>query len=74
MWPYGNIYNFRRWLDKPFFGGGLKSISEIALQCGFSDVYSFSHSFKKHKNIVAKEKTKIRGIARQRKGVSRETN
>ena len=25
-----------------------KSISDIALQCGFCDVYSFSHCFKKH--------------------------
>ena len=25
-----------------------KSISEIAMQCGFCDIYSFSHCFKKH--------------------------
>jgi len=28
-----------------------KSISEIALSCGFSDVYSFSHCFKRHFGI-----------------------
>ena len=31
------------------------NISDIALQCGFSDVYSFSHSFKKHKGISPSE-------------------
>ena len=28
-----------------------KNISDIALQCGFCDVYSFSHCFKKHTGI-----------------------
>ena len=28
-----------------------KSISDIALQCGFADIYSFSHSFKKHNRM-----------------------
>ena len=32
-----------------------KSISEIAIQCGFSDVYSFSHSFKKHNGMSPSE-------------------
>ena len=32
-----------------------KSISDIALQCGFSDVYSFSHSFKKHNGMSPSE-------------------
>ena len=32
-----------------------KSISDIALQCGFSDVYSFSHSFKKHNEVTPTE-------------------
>ena len=32
-----------------------KSISDIALQCGFSDVYSFSHSFKKHNEVSPTE-------------------
>ncbi len=37
-----------------------KSISDIALQCGFSDIYSFSHSFKKHMGISPSEyKSKV---------------
>ena len=31
-----------------------KSISEIAVHCGFSDVYSFSHCFKGHFGISPK--------------------
>lgn len=32
-----------------------KSISDIALQCGFADIYSFSHSFKNHNGISPME-------------------
>ncbi|MBQ4518347.1 MAG: helix-turn-helix transcriptional regulator [Clostridia bacterium] len=32
-----------------------KKISEIALQCGFCDIYSFSHCFKKHTGISPTE-------------------
>ena len=35
-----------------------KSISDIALQCGFCDVYSFSHCFKKH---IGASPTEYRG-------------
>ena len=32
-----------------------KNVSDIALQCGFCDVYSFSHCFKKHMGISPTE-------------------
>lgn len=32
-----------------------KNISDIALQCGFCDIYSFSHCFKKHTGMSPRE-------------------
>lgn len=39
-----------------------KSISDIAFQCGFSDVYSFSHCFKKNYGVSPTNYRKIRLI------------
>ena len=49
--PYAFLQEFRITKAEILLTNTQKSISEIAFQCGFSDVYSFSHSFKNHKNI-----------------------
>ncbi len=36
-----------------------KSVSDIAMQCGFCDVYSFSHCFKKHMGVSPAEYKKL---------------
>lgn len=49
--PYAFLQEFRINKSQILLKNTQKSISEIAIQCGFSDVYSFSHSFKKHTGI-----------------------
>ncbi|MEE1280533.1 MAG: AraC family transcriptional regulator [Oscillospiraceae bacterium] len=49
--PYLFLQEFRINKAEILLLNTTKSISDIALQCGFSDVYSFSHSFKKHIGI-----------------------
>lgn len=44
--PYAFLQEFRLNKAQILLKHTQKSISEIAIQCGFSDVYSFSHSFK----------------------------
>ena len=46
--PYAFLQQFRIDRAEILLSNTAKSIADIALQCGFSDVYSFSHSFKKH--------------------------
>ena len=49
--PYVYLQEFRINKAKILLANTSKSISDIALQCGFSDVYSFSHCFKKHTGV-----------------------
>ena len=58
--PYAFLQEFR--IDKAeiLLLNTSKSISDIALQCGFSDVYSFSHCFKKHRKMSPRDyRTKV---------------
>ncbi len=52
--PYQYLQNFRINKAKILLTNTSKSVSEIALQCGFSDVYSFSHCFKSHTGVSPK--------------------
>ena len=49
--PYAFLQQFRIDRAEILLSNTGKSIADIALQCGFSDVYSFSHSFKKHTGL-----------------------
>ncbi len=49
--PYVFLQEFRIKEAEILLLNTSKSVSDIALYCGFSDVYSFSHSFKKHTGI-----------------------
>ena len=49
--PFHYLQEFRMDKAKILLSYTQKSITEIALQCGFSDVYSFSHCFKKHHGL-----------------------
>ena len=49
--PYAFLQELRLSKAEILLSNTQKSISEIALQCGFSDVYGFSHSFKKAKKL-----------------------
>ena len=49
--PYSFLQEFRINKAEILLLNTSKKISDIALQCGFSDVYSFSHCFKKHIGI-----------------------
>lgn len=49
--PYMYLQEFRINKAKILLTNTSKSISDIAVQCGFSDVYSFSHCFKKHTGV-----------------------
>ncbi len=49
--PYRFLLEFRINKAEILLLNTSKSLSDIALYCGFSDVYSFSHSFKKHKGV-----------------------
>ncbi len=53
--PYIFLQEFRINKAEILLLNTTKSISDIALQCGFSDVYSFSHSFKKHNEVSPTE-------------------
>ena len=53
--PYLFLQQFRINKAEILLLNTAKSISDIAIQCGFSDVYSFSHSFKKHTGISPSE-------------------
>jgi AraC-like DNA-binding protein len=50
--PYAFILDFRINEAKRQLLNSEKSVSEIALECGFSDLYSFSHSFKSHTGLT----------------------
>lgn len=49
--PFAYLQEFRIDQAEILLQNTSKSISDIAIQCGFSDVYSFSHCFKKHMGI-----------------------
>ena len=49
--PYAFLQEFRIHKAEILLSNTSKNISEIALQCGFCDLYSFSHCFKKHTGI-----------------------
>jgi len=49
--PYLFLQEFRIHNAEILLLNTTKSISEIALQCGFGDIYSLSHSFKKHTGV-----------------------
>ena len=49
--PYAFLQEFRIQKAEVLLLNTGKSITEIALQTGFSDVYSFSHCFKKHHQL-----------------------
>lgn len=49
--PFAYLQEFRIDQAEILLQNTSKSISDIAIQCGFSDVYSFSHCFKRHIGI-----------------------
>ena len=49
--PYAFLQEFRINKAEILLLNTAKSISDIAFQCGFSDIYSFSHCFKKHTGL-----------------------
>lgn len=49
--PFAYLQEFRISQAEILLQNTSKSISDIEIQCGFSDVYSFSHCFKKHIGI-----------------------
>ena len=49
--PYAFLQEFRIDRAEILLSNTEKSIADIALQCGFSDIYSFSHSFKTHTGL-----------------------
>ncbi len=46
--PYTFLREYRLNKAEILLQNTAKSVSAIALQCGFADVYSFSHCFKVH--------------------------
>lgn len=53
--PYDYLRHLRIARSKLLLSNTAKSVSDIALLCGFSDLYSFSHSFKKQNGISPRE-------------------
>jgi len=53
--PYLFLQKFRIHTAEILLLNTTKSVSDIALQCGFADIYSFSHSFKKHNGVSPAE-------------------
>ena len=49
--PYAFMQEFRINKAEVLLLNTTKTITDIALQCGFCDIYSFSHCFKKHKGV-----------------------
>lgn len=49
--PYEFLQKYRIEKSKFLLTNTWKSVSEIAFACGFSDLYGFSHCFKKHEGI-----------------------
>lgn len=56
--PYAYLQEYRLARAETLLRLGTSSVSDIALQCGFSDVYSFSHSFKNKTGISPTEYVK----------------
>ncbi len=53
--PYAYLQKLRINKAEVLLLNTMKTVSEIGLQCGFCDVYSFSHCFKKHTGISPTE-------------------
>ena len=53
--PYSFLQKYRVEKAGILLANTSKTVSEIALSCGFSDVYSFSHSFKRHLGISPRD-------------------
>ncbi len=53
--PYAFLQEFRISKAEILLLNTSKNISDIALQCGFCDIYSFSHCFKKHTGLSPSE-------------------
>ncbi len=53
--PYTFLQEFRIQKAEILLSNTSKNISDIALQCGFCDIYSFSHCFKKHTGLSPSE-------------------
>ncbi len=53
--PYEYLQEFRIARARVLLSETQKSISDIAVACGFSDLYSFSHSFKNHTGFSPQE-------------------
>ena len=49
--PFNFLQEFRISQAEILLSSTNKSMTQIAQQCGFSDVYAFSHCYKKHRNI-----------------------
>lgn len=60
--PGSVIMNMRLKKAEALLLNNSKSISDIALECGFSDIYSFSHCFKKHFGVSPKRFAESRGM------------
>ena len=55
MTPYAFLLDFRINEAKKLLKNTQNKLSDIALQCGFADLYSFSHSFKKNTGMTPSE-------------------
>ena len=55
MTPYTFLLDFRINEAKKLLKNTQNKLSDIALQCGFADLYSFSHSFKKNTGMTPSE-------------------
>ena len=49
--PYEYLQKFRVKKAETLLLNTSESVTDIALSCGFSDVYSFSHSFRKNSQV-----------------------
>lgn len=49
--PFDFLQEFRIKQAEILLANTNKSITQIALQCGFSDIYAFCHCYKKHRNF-----------------------
>lgn len=49
--PFDFLQEFRINQAEILLANTTKSITQIALQCGFSDIYAFCHCYKKHRNF-----------------------
>lgn len=53
--PYGFLQEYRIRQAETMLQSTNRTVSEIALACGFSDVFGFSHCFKRHRGVSPAE-------------------